>query len=112
MKRTPLDSIIDMIEAIDHVYEFMEGVDIKNLSDDLKTYYAVLRCFSILGEATNRIDPAYRGIHPEVPWSKITGLRNIIIHDYDTIHVGIIKKIMSDDFPPLKSQLEAIKQEL
>lgn len=72
-----------MIESIDHVYEFMEGVDANHLRQDLKTYYAVLRCFSILGEAINRIDPAYRNHHPDIPWSKIIGLRNIIIHDYE-----------------------------
>jgi len=112
MKKTPLDSIIDMIEAIDHVYEFMEGIDPKDLHTDLKTYYAVIRCFSILGEAVNRIDPDFRNVHSEIPWNKIKGLRNIIVHDYDTIHVEIIRKIMTEDFPPLEIQLEAIRQEL
>jgi uncharacterized protein with HEPN domain len=112
MKKTPLDSIVDMIESIDHVYEFMEGIDPQELHTDLKTDYAVLRCFSILGEAISRIDPEFRAIHSEIPWNKIKGLRNIIVHDYDAIHVEMIRKILNYDFPPLKIQLEAIKQEL
>ena len=45
---------------------------------------AVLRQLEIVGEATKRLPQAFRDAHPDVPWKRIAGFRDVVIHHYDT----------------------------
>lgn len=53
----------------------------------------------ILGEAAARVPEAGRQRWPEIPWAKIVGLRNRLVHDYDKVHFGILWTTVVDDLP-------------
>jgi uncharacterized protein with HEPN domain len=42
---------------------------------------AVIRQLEIIGEATKRLSPELRSQHGQVPWRRIAGLRDVLIHD-------------------------------
>ena len=46
---------------------------------------AVERQLQIIGEAARRVSPAFREAHPEIPWRRIIGQRNVLVHEYDDI---------------------------
>ncbi len=50
--------------------------------------------------------------HPEIPWSQIIGMRNILAHRYFGIDVDIVWSAIEHDLPDLKSKLEVIWQEI
>ena len=48
---------------------------------------AVIRCLEILGEATKRLSPQFRRLHPDVPWRAMAGMRDVLIHAYDQVDI-------------------------
>ena len=75
---------------------------------DEKTVDAVVRNLEVLGEAARQIPDEFAAGHPDVPWRKITGLRNRIVHDYFGLDLEIIWQIVRNDLPSLRATLEKI----
>ena len=69
---------------------------------------ALVRLLEIVGEAAGRVSDEVRAQHPEIPWPQITGLRNRLIHGYDSVDPDILWQIITADLPPLIASLEAI----
>jgi uncharacterized protein with HEPN domain len=67
-----------------------------------------VRLLEVLGEAANRIPSDEQKRHSEIPWSEIIGLRNRLIHGYDSIDLDILWQIVSEDLPLLIQALEKI----
>ena len=53
-------------------------VDIRGVLDQA-------RCLEILGEATKRLSPEFRRLHPDLPWRAMAGMRDVLIHAYDQV---------------------------
>lgn len=69
---------------------------------------ALVRLLEIVGEAARRVPDETRHRYPEIPWIRIIGLRNRLIHGYDTVDFDILWQILIEDLPPLVVQLEDI----
>jgi uncharacterized protein with HEPN domain len=65
----------------------------------------VIRKIEILGEASNRISEETKTRFPDLPWVKMRGMRNILIHMYDELDLNIIWDTITKDIPPLKTRL-------
>ena len=55
-----------------------------------------------------RISEPLRLTHPEIPWSKIIGMRHILVHGYFQIDLDLVWQAVEHDLPALKSQISAI----
>jgi len=66
---------------------------------------AIIRNFEIIGEASNRVPASIQSIHPDIPWRKMTGLRNVLIHEYFGVDLNAVWKTIHNDLPALKQQL-------
>ena len=75
---------------------------------DGRTVDAVVRNLDIIGEAASRIPDDFKGAHPEIPWRKVVGLRNRIIHEYFGVDLEIVWSVISNDLPPLKAGVNRI----
>jgi len=102
--RVYIDHILDEIDAMT---EF-----VSDGSRDKKTYYAVIRCFEVIGEATNKMPKDFKEAHPDFPWQKMIGMRNILIHDYLGIDDNDLWNTIKYDVPSLKKQLSELKEKL
>ena len=69
---------------------------------------ALVRLLEVIGEAAGRIPKEEQESHSEIPWAEITGLRNRLIHGYDSVDMDILWQIIQFDLPPLITALEAI----
>lgn len=76
------DYLSDILTSIDEIEEFVLGMTFEAFSSDKKTINAVIRSLEVLGEATKHIPASIRKKHPDIPWSKMAGLRDVLIHDY------------------------------
>ena len=68
-------------------------------------FLAVSRLLEIIGEATKNLSNEFKLNHPNVPWKKMAGIRDVIIHDYQELNCEMIFKIASEDIPKLLKEL-------
>ncbi|MFC1790619.1 DUF86 domain-containing protein [Patescibacteria group bacterium] len=96
----------DIQESIRKIEEYTKGYDFEKFIKDGKTIDAVIRNFSIIGEAANRVPKEIQEKNPKIPWFEMIGTRNKAIHEYSGINTEIIWKTIQEDLPKLKGQLK------
>lgn len=75
-------SILDMLEAARKVVEYATGLDESSFMASSRDQDAILRQLTIVGEAAKRVSEEFRTSHPEVPWRRVAGFRDVVVHDY------------------------------
>ena len=69
---------------------------------------ALTRLVETIGEATRNVKPDLRERHPNVPWKRMVGTRDRLIHGYDRVDLNALWEIIKDDLPPLIESLQEI----
>lgn len=109
----PLDIIVeDMIRAIGQAQSFVAGMTFAQFELDTKTQRALERCIEVISEASRRIPVRVKKEHPEIPWSNVAGIGNILRHDYRSVASRIIWDTAALHLPPLLRTMRAIEAEL
>jgi uncharacterized protein with HEPN domain len=62
-----------------------------------------VRQLEIIGETKKRVSKELRSKHPDIPWSDMAGMRDVLIHDYIDIDLGVVWKTASENIPDLKA---------
>lgn len=78
---------------------------------DIKTVRAAAYEISIIGEAAARIPDDVRARYPHVPWDKMQAIRNVIVHEYFRLDVGILWQTITQNLPPLAPMLREILEQ-
>jgi len=111
-KRDILDYLTDIAEAIDAAQSFVVGMDTIQFRADRRTVYAVTHALEIVGEAARRIPEPVRVRYPAVPWRLMSGMRDRLIHGYDTVDLDVLWKTVTEDLPTTRPLIaEVIHQE-
>jgi len=95
------DYLNDILNACAEVEEFTRGMDFESFVADKKTVNAVIRSLEVLGEATKHIPTSFRRKHPEIPWSKMAGMRDVLIHDYMGVDLRTVWNVVKERLPEL-----------
>lgn len=99
-----------ILEAIEKIQRFIGNATFEQFTDDEMMISAVLREFTVIGEAARHISDDFRAAHPELPLFEARGMRNRMIHEYQDLDLDIVWKTYRDDLPPLKAAVaEAMK---
>lgn len=101
-------TLLDVLKAARLAVEFKEGMNKRAFLNDSKTQSAILHQLLILGEATKRLSQEFRVQHQKIPWKKITGMRDKLIHEYDNVDLDEVWKTTRSDIPRLIKQLEPL----
>ena len=85
---------------------FKKGLDFDAFSDDAKTIAACAQNLGQIGELAGKLDDIFVDEHSEVPWRKIRGMRNRIVHDYEGLKLNIIWDVLEDFLPILIDEID------
>lgn len=99
--------LIHISECIQRIESYVhEGK--QNFAQSRMKQDAVIRNFEIMGEAAKQISEKLRNTHAEIPWKRIAGFRDVLIHDYVGVDSEEVWKIVERDLPTLKKQIESL----
>ena len=112
MKRDLRLFIEDIFENINLIENSTRNLSKNEFKSNKLVIDATIRRLEIIGEAVKNIPNDFRKKYPEVPWKKIAGLRDIIIHAYFNIDLDIMWDIIKEDLPDLKNKIKNILEKL
>ena len=98
----------DIVEASDHIAEFIAGADFNAFERSELLRSAVVQKLATIGEAAARVSEDLKARHPQVPWPQIIAFRNILIHAYFGIEWDVVWRAAADRCPILREQVAAI----
>ena len=101
-------TLVDIVPACRDIAQFIHGFGQDEFTSNALVRTAVLRKLEIIGEATKRLSNDLREAHSEIPWKKMAGLRDRLIHAYDDIDLSKIWEIATIDVPRVCSMLEPL----
>lgn len=99
--RDPNERLRDMLQAIAAVERHLERDKAAFEQDELRQIW-FLRHLQIIGEAARALPAEVRALATEVPWAKIIGMRNVLVHGYFGVDTDIIWLAVTNDVPALK----------
>jgi len=100
--------IEDIIESIDKIFDYTDGMTFQEFMQDNKTIDSVVRNFEIIAEAANRIPDNITEKYSDIEWRKIIAIRNRVVHEYFGVDYEIIWHIIINNLQDLRNQLENI----
>jgi uncharacterized protein with HEPN domain len=100
--------LADISEAVSKILEYASEMDEEEFERDVRTQDAIARRLEIIGEATKHIPKAFRDKYPDIPWRRMAGLRDVLIHGYFGIELEKVWVVIQDELPKLSSQLEEL----
>ena len=109
--RSDAERLRDVLEAIERIEKYRargrEAFD----GDELIQNW-MLHHLQIIGEAVRAISADLKERNPAIPWSKIVGMRNILVHDYFGIDLEIVWNAVDTDLQSFKKEIERLIPEI
>jgi len=106
MKRDYRDYVQDILDSINDIENFIGDMNFEEFTRDKKTINAVVRSIEVIGEATKKIPKTLRDRYSNIPWKKMAGMRDKLIHEYLGIDIEILWKVAKDEVSPLKPLIQ------
>ena len=94
--------LIDIIEAIELIRSELTGMTLQSLESDIRKRWLVERGIEIISEASRHLNDELKRRHPEIPWSKVAGIGNVLRHEYERVAYDVLWRVVHDDLPPLE----------
>jgi uncharacterized protein with HEPN domain len=102
------DALYDILDAARLIVEYTDNLEYESFRGDQRTADAVIRRFEIIGEATKRLSPEFRDKHKTVPWEDMAGMRDRVIHGYDTVDWQLVWKASRESIFELIASLDEL----
>ena len=100
--------LLDILIASRKAIKYLEDLPWKQFIISELHQDAVVRSLEIIGEAARLVSTPTREAYPEIPWEKMIGLRNRLIHEYFRIDLTTIWDTVHDDLPDLVRMMESL----
>jgi uncharacterized protein with HEPN domain len=105
------EKLRDILEAIERIEKYaVQGRKAFEENELIQNWF--IQHLQIIGEASPVLSADIREGNPQVPWSQMIGMRNILTHNYFEIDLDVVWLVVERELPNLKPQIQAILQTL
>jgi uncharacterized protein with HEPN domain len=109
--RDPKERLRDILEAIAAIDRYRDR-DRSAFEQDEMLQVCFLRHLRIIGEAARRLPDEVKDLAPDIPWHKIIGMRNVLVHGYFEIDLDVVWDAVQRDVPLLKPAVGVLLKKL
>ena len=100
--------LVDIVGSARLVQGYLEGVTRAAFMRNAQLQDSVIRRLEIIGEAAGWVSAAFRERHPAIPWGRMIGMRNRMIHAYNTVDLDIVWMTAKERIPELLALIEPL----
>jgi len=100
--------LTDILESIEKIEDYAKNVSFEDLSSDEMRKDAIIRNLMVIGEAAKNIPKDIRSKSTEIEWEKISGLRDILIHQYFGTDLDTLWDVIKNNLPMLKRNIRVL----
>ena len=104
--------LADLEENLKRAVDFCAETTVELFEGDYRNQYAVIRALEIVGESAKRIPEGIRVRDPEIPLKAMAGMRDRLIHGYDSVNLALVWKTVRTTIPPLLPRIGALRNAL
>ena len=102
----------DILDAVGKVEKYIKGMSFEDFVQNDMAVDAVVQNLEIIGEASGHIPEDIRSKYPEIPWKRVVGFRNIVIHGYFDVDLEIVWTIATNRLQEVKHGIRRMLEEL
>ena len=106
------DFLEDALDAMEKAEQFTSEMSYEAFKKDDKTIFAVIRALEVIGEAIKHVPDDFRNSYPEVPWRDISGMRDVLIHEYFGVDMETVWETVKKNIPKTKPVIKSILKSL
>jgi uncharacterized protein with HEPN domain len=104
--------IEDILGSIAKIERYTNDINENEFLTDTQIQDSVLRRLEIIGEAVKNIPDDFRNKYPQIPWKRIAGLRDVLIHEYFGVNLRRAWKVAKEDILSLKQEMLKVAKDL
>jgi len=112
MKRNLKVYLDDILESSAIISEYLNKVNFEKFSKDIGIQDKILRRLLVIGEIARLLPENFKEKHLNIPWERIAGMRNVIIHEYFGVEMKRIWKVAKHDLPKFQKEIKKISTEI
>lgn len=111
MLPSSIELVKHIIDEVSFILNAVKGKDKESVINDPVLSRAIIRSLEIVGEASTKLDPEFKGAYPHIEWRKMANTRHRLIHDYFGVDYDIIWDIITTKLPDLETDIQSIISE-
>jgi len=112
MKKNSKIFLTHILNSINLVEEYLKGKSKLDFLNSIQLQDSVIRRIEIIGEAIKNIPNDIKKNYNQIPWKEITGMRDILIHQYFGVDLDLTWQVIDKDLPSLKRQISDISKKI
>jgi uncharacterized protein with HEPN domain len=103
--------LAEILDAIAGIEDAVAGKTLADFEKEWLLKHGVQRGIEIISEAARHVPPELKDRRPEIPWKQIIAMGSVLRHDYHRIANPILWRVVTDDLPPLRVAVDALKRD-
>ena len=98
----------EMVTSCHAIAEYLEGAIFETLEREGMRRDAIVHRLAVIGESVAYVSAGTRSLLPNVPWSSIRQMRNLLLHEFHRVDLSVVWDTATQDVPALLTSLETI----